>query len=60
MAPPERNFKAFLKQRISFYHYFCGDLFAWLAWVPNLIIAELFIRQSLNKEQQQKNTNLHF
>ncbi|MBK5424533.1 hypothetical protein [Bacillus sp. TH30] len=49
-----------MKQKISFYHYFCGDLFAWLAWLPNLIIAELFIRQSLNKEQQQKNTDLHF
>ncbi|WP_235634830.1 DUF2306 domain-containing protein [Bacillus mycoides] len=33
---------------------------AWLAWMPNLIIAELFIRQSLNKGKQQKNADLHF
>ena len=33
---------------------------AWLAWVPNLIVAELFIRNNLNKRQQQKNADLHF
>ncbi|MEN8646220.1 DUF2306 domain-containing protein [Bacillus cereus group sp. BceL062] len=33
---------------------------AWLAWVPNLIVAELFIRQRLNKGQYQENEDLHF
>ncbi|CAM4224518.1 hypothetical protein CN556_12345 [Bacillus wiedmannii] len=33
---------------------------AWLAWVPNLIIAELFIRQRLDKGQYQGNDDLHF
>nr|WP_255294447.1 DUF2306 domain-containing protein [Bacillus cereus] len=33
---------------------------AWLAWVPNLIIAELFIRQRLNKGQYKENEDLHF
>ncbi|MGN4673447.1 DUF2306 domain-containing protein [Bacillus cereus group sp. MYBK225-1] len=33
---------------------------AWLAWVPNLIIAELFIRQRLNKGKYEENEDLHF
>lgn len=33
---------------------------AWLAWVPNLIIAELFIRQRLNKGKYEENEGLHF
>ncbi|PEX94075.1 DUF2306 domain-containing protein [Bacillus cereus] len=33
---------------------------SWLAWVPNLIIAELFIRQRLDKGQYQENEDLHF
>ncbi|AFU18006.1 putative membrane protein (plasmid) [Bacillus thuringiensis MC28] len=33
---------------------------AWLAWLPNLIVAELFIRQRLNKGQYQENEDLHF
>ncbi|UBR28237.1 DUF2306 domain-containing protein [Bacillus sp. SD-4] len=33
---------------------------AWLAWVPNLIIAELFIRQRLNKGKYEGNEDLHF
>ncbi|MGE6848190.1 DUF2306 domain-containing protein [Bacillus tropicus] len=33
---------------------------AWLAWVPNLIIAELFIRQRLNKGNYEENEDLHF
>lgn len=35
-------------------------IIAWLAWVPNLIIAELFIRQRLNKGKYQENEDLHF
>ncbi|HDR7705639.1 TPA: DUF2306 domain-containing protein [Bacillus thuringiensis] len=35
-------------------------IIAWLAWVPNLIIAELFIRQKLNKGQYLENEDLHF
>lgn len=33
---------------------------AWLAWVPNLIIAELFIRQRLNKGKYEEKEDLHF
>lgn len=32
---------------------------AWLAWVPNLIIAELFIRQRLNKGKYLVNEDVH-
>ncbi len=32
---------------------------AWLAWVPNLIIAELFIRQRLNKGKYLLNEDVH-
>ncbi|MFK4411527.1 MULTISPECIES: DUF2306 domain-containing protein [Bacillus] len=35
-------------------------IIAWLAWVPNLIVAELFIRKRLNKGKYQGNENLHF
>ncbi|MGE8206949.1 DUF2306 domain-containing protein [Heyndrickxia sp. NPDC080065] len=31
---------------------------SWLAWVPNLIIAEIVIKQNLNKRQQQKNKDI--
>ncbi|MGN7198507.1 DUF2306 domain-containing protein, partial [Bacillus mycoides] len=33
---------------------------AWLAWVPNLIIVELFIRHRFIKGQYQGNEDLHF
>ncbi|MDZ4621151.1 DUF2306 domain-containing protein [Bacillus cereus] len=33
-------------------------IIAWLAWVPNLIIAELFIRQGHNKGKFQENVDL--
>lgn len=32
---------------------------AWLAWVPNLIIAELFIRQRFNKGKYLVNEDVH-
>ncbi|MEH0978166.1 DUF2306 domain-containing protein [Bacillus mobilis] len=35
-------------------------IIAWLAWVPNLIVAELFIRKRLNKGKYQGNEDLHF
>ncbi|MBE7099134.1 DUF2306 domain-containing protein [Bacillus cereus] len=35
-------------------------IIAWLAWVPNLIAAELFIRKRLNKGKYQGNEDLHF
>ncbi|MDA2736299.1 DUF2306 domain-containing protein [Bacillus paranthracis] len=35
-------------------------IIAWLAWVPNLIIAELFIRQRLNKGKYEEKEDLHF
>lgn len=35
-------------------------IIAWLAWVPNLIVAELFIRKRLNKGKYQGNENLYF
>ncbi|HFK1791484.1 TPA: DUF2306 domain-containing protein [Bacillus pacificus] len=35
-------------------------IIAWLAWVPNLIVAELFIRQRLNKGNYEENEDLHF
>ncbi|MEW4235483.1 DUF2306 domain-containing protein [Bacillus thuringiensis] len=35
-------------------------IIAWLAWVPNLIVAELFIRKRLNKGKYQENEDLHF
>ncbi|MGE7935174.1 DUF2306 domain-containing protein [Viridibacillus arvi] len=33
-------------------------IIAWLAWVPNLIIAELFIQRNLNLRQHQENEDL--
>ncbi|MDA1651558.1 DUF2306 domain-containing protein [Bacillus cereus group sp. TH160LC] len=35
-------------------------IIAWLAWVPNLIAAELFIRKRLNKGKYEGNEDLHF
>ncbi|HDR4909048.1 TPA: DUF2306 domain-containing protein [Bacillus cereus] len=35
-------------------------IIAWLAWVPNLIVAELFIRKRLNKGKYEGNEDLHF
>ena len=35
-------------------------IIAWLAWVPNLIIAELFIQRNLNKSQHLKDGDLQF
>lgn len=35
-------------------------IIAWLAWVPNLILAELFIRKRLNKGKYEGNEDLHF
>lgn len=35
-------------------------IIAWLAWVPNLIVAELFIRKKLNKGKYEGNEDLHF
>lgn len=35
-------------------------IIAWLAWVPNLIVAELFIRKRLSKGKYQGNEDLHF
>ncbi|HFK1730754.1 DUF2306 domain-containing protein [Bacillus pacificus] len=35
-------------------------IIAWLAWVPNLIVAELFIRKRLNKGKYEGNEGLHF
>ncbi|AGE76699.1 TPA: DUF2306 domain-containing protein [Bacillus thuringiensis] len=35
-------------------------IIAWLAWVPNLIVAELFIRKRLNKGKYKGNEDLHF
>ncbi|MDA1917845.1 DUF2306 domain-containing protein [Bacillus cereus group sp. BcHK140] len=35
-------------------------IIAWLAWVPNLIVAELFIRKRLNKGKYEENEDLHF
>ncbi|HHK5597829.1 hypothetical protein CN324_24620 [Bacillus anthracis] len=33
---------------------------AWLAWVPNVIVAELFIRKRRNKGKYEENEDLHF
>ncbi|PEF46992.1 hypothetical protein CON22_09100 [Bacillus cereus] len=35
-------------------------IIAWLAWVPNLIVAELFIRKRRNKGKYEENEDLHF
>ncbi|HDR7655025.1 MULTISPECIES: DUF2306 domain-containing protein [Bacillus] len=35
-------------------------IIAWLAWVPNLIVAELFIRKRRNKGKYEGNEDLHF
>ncbi|MDW3038023.1 DUF2306 domain-containing protein [Bacillus pacificus] len=35
-------------------------IIAWLAWVPNLIVAELFIRKRLSKGKYEGNEDLHF
>ncbi len=35
-------------------------IIAWLAWVLNLIVAELFIRKRLNKGKYEGNEDLHF
>ncbi|OUB88949.1 hypothetical protein BK784_28100 [Bacillus thuringiensis serovar medellin] len=35
-------------------------IIAWLAWVPNLIVAELFIRKRLNRGKYEGNEDLHF
>ncbi|MGK8430013.1 DUF2306 domain-containing protein [Bacillus cereus] len=39
---------------------FSYAIIAWLAWVPNLILAELFIRKRLNKGKYEGNEDLHF
>ncbi|MGR5995291.1 DUF2306 domain-containing protein [Bacillus cereus] len=39
---------------------FSYAIIAWLAWVPNLIVAELFIRKRLNKGKYEGNEDLHF
>lgn len=35
-------------------------IIAWLAWVPNVIVAELFIRKRRNKGKYEENEDLHF
>ncbi|AXK17126.1 MULTISPECIES: DUF2306 domain-containing protein [Bacillus] len=35
-------------------------IIAWLAWVPNLLVAELFIRKRFNKGKYEENEDLHF
>ncbi|HFK1452100.1 TPA: DUF2306 domain-containing protein [Bacillus pacificus] len=35
-------------------------IIAWLAWVPNLLVAELFIRKRRNKGKYEENEDLHF
>ncbi|PEL57511.1 DUF2306 domain-containing protein [Bacillus wiedmannii] len=35
-------------------------IIAWLAWVPNLFVAELFIRKRRNKGKYEGNEDLHF
>ncbi|PEY85135.1 hypothetical protein CN353_30130 [Bacillus cereus] len=39
---------------------FSYAIIAWLAWVPKLILAELFIRKRLNKGKYEGNEDLHF
>ncbi|PEQ60112.1 hypothetical protein CN470_19795 [Bacillus cereus] len=39
---------------------FSYAIIAWLAWVPNLILAEFFIRKRLNKGKYEGNEDLHF